>query len=185
MIIDEKVLLKDICEDDLLLILKWRNQETIREVMFDSSIITWKTHINWFNRIKISETAVSKVFYFEDVPFGIINITQIDTINNSCEWGFYIGAQDVPPGMGTILGYTALNYIFQDLKIRKVLAEVLDFNDKSAHFHKKMGFTQEGLLREQVLKNGKYIDVLLFGCLSSEWNEQSKLIRKSIERRLI
>lgn len=185
MSVEERAVLKEIDESDLLFILNWRNQESIRKVMFNSDLILWEQHSQWFNKLQKSDSAVSKIFYFDHIPYGVLNITQIDSINHTCEWGFYIGPPHAPKGMGTILGYTALNYIFQELHIRKLSAQVFDFNDKSINFHNKMGFTQEGKLREHVLKNGRYVDILLYGFLSSEWREQSLGVKKSIEERVI
>ena len=180
MSIEERAILKDIDESDLPLLLDWRNRKPIRRVMFDSDMISWEQHSRWFNKLKNSDSTVSKLFYFDHIPYGMLNITQIDSINNTCEWGFYIGSPKAPKGMGTILGYTALNYIFQELQIRKLTAQVFDFNDKSINFHKRMGFTEEGKLRAHVLKNGQYIDVFLYGFLSSEWEEQSLRLKKQL-----
>lgn len=185
MSIEERAKLKEIDESDLPLILNWRNQESIREVMFNSDMILWEQHSQWFNKLRKSDSAISKVFYFDDIPYGVLNITQIDPVNNTCEWGFYIGSLTAPKGMGTILGYTALNYIFQELHIRKLSAQVFEFNNKSINCHNKMGFTQEGKLRAHVLKNEQYIDILLYSFLSSEWEEQSLLLKELIEGRII
>lgn len=185
MSIEERAILKDIDENDLSLLLNWRNQEAIREVMFNSNTISWEQHNQWFNKLQNDDSAKSKLFYFDNIPYGVLNITQIDPVSNTCEWGFYIGSPTAQKGMGTILGYTALNFIFQELYIRKLSAQVFDFNDKSIKFHEKMGFTQEGKLRAHVMKDGQCIDVFLYGLLSSEWGEQSLLVKKAIEGRLI
>ena len=185
MTIEERAQLKEIDENDLSLLLNWRNQESIREVMFNSDMISWEKHSKWFHNLQKNDSIISKVFYFDDIPYGVLNITQIDPVNNTCEWGFYIGSLTAPKGMGTILGYTALNYIFRELHIRKLSAQVFEFNNKSINFHNKMGFTQEGKLREHVLRNEQYIDILLYGFLSSEWEEQFVILKQVIEGRLI
>lgn len=177
--------LKDVNESDLKLILSWRNKESIRKVMFNSEIILMEQHIQWFKRLQKNETSITKMFYYNQVPFGVLNINEIDRVNNKCNWGFYIGVNNAPRGMGTILGFTSLNYIFHELSIRKLSAEVLSINGKSAVFHKKLGFIQEGVLRKHILKEDNYVDILLFGLLSEEWNEQSVHIQKMVEGRYI
>ncbi|TQR17383.1 UDP-4-amino-4,6-dideoxy-N-acetyl-beta-L-altrosamine N-acetyltransferase [Psychrobacillus vulpis] len=183
--INKLVKLKDVTENDLPLLFKWRNQEFIREVMYNSGIISWEQHIQWFQGLKNNDNKTTKIFYFDSVPYGVLNITNIDSKNNSCEWGFYIGNSEAPKGMGTILGFTSLNYIFREMKIRKISAEVLDYNIKSIHFHLKLGFTQEGKLREHILRNDTYLDILLYGLFASEWEEKSSNIKTIIEGRLI
>lgn len=176
-----KAELKDVKEANLKQILDWRNQESIRKVMYNSGIILLDEHVQWFERLQKSEAAQSKIFYYDHVPYGVLNINQIDQINNKCEWGFYIGDNNAPKGMGTILGFTSLNYIFDELSIRKVTAEVLSMNGKSATFHRKLGFTQEGLLRKHIIKDGNYLDVLLYGIFKEEWEEHSVNIQRIIE----
>lgn len=177
----KRAMLKDISKNDLSFLLMWRNQESIREVMFNSDLISWEQHSKWFERLQKNNTVISKIFYFDCIPYGLVNITKIDPVHNTCEWGFYIGTDNAPKGMGSILGYTALNYIFQELQIRKLIAQVIDSNEKSINFHNKMGFTLEGKLRAHIIKNGKYIDILQYGLLYSEWGKQSVNLKKSIE----
>ncbi|UOE55166.1 UDP-4-amino-4,6-dideoxy-N-acetyl-beta-L-altrosamine N-acetyltransferase [Cytobacillus oceanisediminis] len=183
MISISKAELKDICKKDLEKILDWRNKESVRKVMYNSNIILLEEHLNWYEGLKDSNTSLSKVFYYDNVPYGILNINKIDRTNNKCEWGFYIGANDAPKGMGTLLGYTSLNYIFGELSIRKLCAEVISFNNKSVTFHQKLGFSKEGLLRKHVIKNDRFHDVHLFGLFKEEWEKNSLNIRSLIEGR--
>ncbi|VDH00940.1 Putative ribosomal N-acetyltransferase YdaF [Lysinibacillus sphaericus] len=173
--------LHDVKKDDLQRILKWRNQDFIREVMLDSEIISFEQHSQWFNSLQDNKTSITKIFHFNSIPYGVLNINHIDEINGTCEWGVYIGSKLAPKGIGSLLGYTALQYIFCELKIRKLSAKVLGFNERSISFHKKVGFTQEGLIRECVLKGGQPIDIILFGYLKSEWEEKYKILINRIE----
>ncbi|GAA0319205.1 GNAT family protein [Bacillus carboniphilus] len=181
----QKAKLMDIKETDLQLILDWRNQESIRKVMYNSDIILLDEHIRWFESLRKSEKAISKIFYYENIPFGVININQIDKTNKKCEWGFYIGNKNAPRGMGTVLGFISLNYIFDDLSMRKVNAEVLSMNEKSISLHRKLGFTQEGLLRKHIIKDKNYIDIYLFGLLQEEWKGKSDYIKSVIKGRYL
>ncbi|PKG22769.1 UDP-4-amino-4,6-dideoxy-N-acetyl-beta-L-altrosamine N-acetyltransferase [Niallia nealsonii] len=175
--------LKDIHKEDLMQLFNWRNQESIRNMMYNSDIILFDDHVCWFEGLQKSEKAISKIFYYDNIPYGVLNINNIDRMNNKCTWGFYIGPSDAPKGMGTVLGYTSLNYIFGELSMRKLSAEVLSINEKSLNFHKKLGFTQEGILRKHVIKNGEYMDVYLYGILKEEWNDHSEVIKKMMKGR--
>lgn len=183
--LEERATLKNITENDLSNIFNWRNRAPIREVMFNSEVILWEQHCQWFHKLQENDLAITKIFYFDSVPYGVLNIHKKDQENGICEWGFYLGPSSTPKGMGTILGYTALNYIFNELYIRKVSAQVFDYNQSSINYHQKMGFTEEGRLRKHIWKKERYIDILLYGLLRSEWEEHSLVIRNSIERRLV
>ncbi|MGG3804444.1 UDP-4-amino-4,6-dideoxy-N-acetyl-beta-L-altrosamine N-acetyltransferase [Metabacillus fastidiosus] len=175
-----KIALREMTKSDLPLVLSWRNQEYIRKMMYNSEIISMDRHIAWFNKIQKSKTSKTLIFYFSGEPYGIVNIHQINFLKGTCEWGLYIGVEEAPRGLGTILGYLAIEYVFNSLRLRKLHAEVLDFNHKSYNFHKKMGFEQEGVLKEHIAKEGKYVDIILFGLSLSKWVEQSSLIKRQI-----
>lgn len=169
----EKANLKLITEPDLELVLNWRNQEFIRRVMYTSRRISADEHVSWFRRLQDNPSSRSLLFYFEGQPYGVVNINRINPYNLTCDWGFYIGEQSAPKGLGTVLGYKALEYIFEQLQMRKVCAEVLEYNEISIRFHKKLGFVEEGSLREQVLKDGQYLDVMLLGMFARDWPRHS------------
>ena len=179
--IENRAILKNIQFEDLPLVLKWRNQVHIRNVMFNSNIILKEEHRTWFENLQNTKTAISKIFYFDEIPYGVVNINQMNPVHNSCEWGFYIGEVSAQRGMGTVLGYTALNYIFNELNIRKVNAEVIENNPKSRIFHEKLGFKHDRTLRKHIFKDNKYMDIDVYSMFNTEWISDSKRIEKKIK----
>ncbi|MFJ7970432.1 UDP-4-amino-4,6-dideoxy-N-acetyl-beta-L-altrosamine N-acetyltransferase [Psychrobacillus sp. NPDC096389] len=179
--IENGAMLKNIEFEDLSLVLKWRNQQHIRNVMFNSNIISMKQHRVWFKSLENNKTAISKMFYFNDIPYGILNINQINLEHNTCEWGFYIGEVSAPSGIGIVLGYTALNFIFKELNIRKVNAEVLENNPKSRAFHEKLGFKHDGTLRKHIFKDREYLDIDVYSQFNTEWISHSQRIEQKIK----
>lgn len=185
MSLENRIKLVDLTENELPMLLSWRNKELIRNVMMNSELITWDQHVKWFNNYQSNQSLQTKIFYFNNKPYGVVNIQGIDVENKKCEWGFYIGDEYSPLGMGSLLGYTSLNYIFQDLGIRKLTAEVLSFNTKSIKFHEKLGFINEGRLRKHIIKNNQFIDILIYGMFKEEWFSKRQVILETIEGRLI
>jgi UDP-4-amino-4,6-dideoxy-N-acetyl-beta-L-altrosamine N-acetyltransferase len=163
-----KAELIDIDENYLEIVLEWRNQDFIRRVMYYDKVITLDEHKTWFERISKSDNSITKVFLFNGIPYGVINITNIDRKNQKCDWGFYIGVKNAPKGLGTLMGELALDYMFNNLKVRKVCAEVLGFNQKSINFHQKLGFEQEGILKKHIWKNNQYVDVYIMALFSGK-----------------
>ena len=174
----EKHLVKfvDATEEHLQLIYNWRNQQFIRELMFNSDILEWENHAKWFRGVLKDEQKYVKILYYNDVPYGLANFQMTDSLSNVGEWGFYIGEQKAPKGMGTVLAYKMLEFLFEQLNIRKVCAQVIDYNEVSLHFHKKIGFSNEGMLRKHIIKNGKYYDIYIFSIFKDEWlNKKNEL----------
>jgi UDP-4-amino-4,6-dideoxy-N-acetyl-beta-L-altrosamine N-acetyltransferase len=161
--------LRKITEQDLELILQWRNSERVRVNMFTDKIITLEGHNAWFERIKSDTDNLYMIFEWEGIPIGVSSFTKINWEHRVCSWGFYLGESDLPSGMGTVMGYHSLEYAFEMLKIRKVTGEVFAFNVPSNKLFHKLGFICEGRLRAFMYKNGVLEDLILFGIFKDEW----------------
>jgi UDP-4-amino-4,6-dideoxy-N-acetyl-beta-L-altrosamine N-acetyltransferase len=170
--------LKPISSEDLELIYSWRNQKHIRDVMFNDQPIGWEDHLAWFEKLEKVHEKMSLLFYLRNTPLGIVNFS-LDLANEKCEWGFYIGNKEAPKGAGTIMGVAALNFIFKEINIRKVIGEVLDFNKKSLIFHEKLGFSFEG--KSAINRNGKNTNIHRFAINKQEWESNKGNIKVLIE----
>ncbi len=156
-------------ERDLGLVLSWRNHLEVRHYMFRSQEISMDEHSRWFARASLDSERHLLVFEIDELPLGFINIHKI-TDGGIADWGFY-AAPDAPKGTGRLLGQAALRYAFETVSLHKICGQVLDFNERSIRFHLNMGFTREGILREQHFDGQNYCDVVCFGLLASDWHQ--------------
>ncbi|TBL67775.1 UDP-4-amino-4,6-dideoxy-N-acetyl-beta-L-altrosamine N-acetyltransferase [Paenibacillus thalictri] len=163
-----EISLRPISKNDLEMVLNWRNTERVRDCMFNNEIIKMADHLRWFENNKENNKCENLIFFYNQEPTGVVNFTNIDTINKKCSWGFYIGKQDSKSGLGTIMGILSLDYIFKK-DIRKVSAEILDFNIASKRVHEKLRFIQEGTLINHIFRNGSYVDVILMCHFKERW----------------
>lgn len=175
----------DINYNDLLLIFNWRNQKNIRAVMLNSYPIEWNQHLDWFAKYERDENTLSKIFYYNDIPYGVLNIKGLLSQNRCCDWGFYIGEEKAPKGLGTLLGYTSLNYIFDNLEIDEIKGEVVETNHKSIKFHEKLGFTRIEKLEKNPLHKESTKDLIIFRLPKKQWDIRKDTIKDLIEGRLL
>jgi RimJ/RimL family protein N-acetyltransferase len=71
--------------------------------------------------------------------------------------------------MGKLLGQTALDHAFNQLRLHKVCGQALASNQKSIRMHLSLGFQAEGILREQYSNGTTRQDIHCFGLLAHEW----------------
>jgi len=167
-------------EEHLELILEWRNASSIREKMYHSHIISWEEHCAWFERVKGNETCKWFLYHGENrSPEGVVGFTDINDRNRSAFWGFYVTENSLP-GVGTKMGYEALEKVFKTYKLHKLNSEILAVNEKSIHYHEKLGFLREGVLRDFHFNGTEYINVVRMGIIESEWLEKRKSILDKI-----
>ena len=167
--------LRKIQQEDLELILSWRNHPDVRSSMFSQSVIELDQHRAWFRRESEKETSLWFLYLdTEGNPAGVVYFTDIDGISSNAFWGFY-AAPGARPGTGTRMGVEALDYFLVDKGFHKVNADVLDTNQRSHRFHRKLGFQAEGVFREQYLGKEDYRNVTRFGLLDSDWTDNRKI----------
>lgn len=155
---------------DLERVLAWRNHPEVRRYMYTQHEITLEEHSRWFERATQDRSRHLLIFEKDAVPLGFINIHQIAT-GGIADWGFY-AAPDAPKGTGRQLGQAALQYAFKSAGLHKLCGQALGYNEKSIQFHLSLGFTQEGILRQQHFDGQHYHDVVCFGLLASEWQKK-------------
>lgn len=153
--------------DDLSLVLSWRNRPEIRRYMLTQHEISLDEHTNWF--ATASQDAARRLLIVEvgHMPVGYVQFSNVKA-GGVAEWGFY-ASPEVPKGTGKILGTIALCHAFESLNLHKVCGQALDFNTASISFHQRLGFAQEGVLRDQCRIDGVYHSLICFGLLRHEW----------------
>lgn len=159
--------LRAMTETDLELVLQWRNHSSVRRYMYTTHEISMDEHRNWFAGACVDPNI--DLFIYEDdaQALGFVNITRT-RCREVADWGFYL-APSAPKGSGRALGNQALTYAFANLNLHKVCGQALGFNERSIAFHKALGFTEEGRLREQHCDDREFHDVVCFGLINSEW----------------
>lgn len=72
-------------------------------------------------------------------------------------------------GIGQGVMHLVIDHIFDTLGAHKIYLDTLDHNQRGQHIYEKLGFVQEGLLRESFRMGEARHDMLLYGLLRSEW----------------
>lgn len=156
-------------DSDLELVLGWRNHSDVRRYMYSQHEITMAEHSRWFERVSQNSNYHLLIFESNANPLGFINIHRISE-GEVADWGFY-AAPGAPKGTGKQLGQASLHYAFTTAGLHKICGQALSYNEPSIRFHLRLGFQEEGRLREQHFDGHQYHDIVCFGLLSSEWNK--------------
>ena len=63
---------------------------------------------------------------------------------------------------------TIWDYAFDTLKLHKLHSRVLARNKPCVRMNEKLGFPQEAYLRDELLLDGSYEDLILYGALKGD-----------------
>lgn len=175
--------LREIKQEELELMLSWRNAPNVRANMYTRHEISLDEHLSWWARTQQRSNQQYLMYELNNEPLGIVGFTGIDTENKVSSWAFY-ASPGAPKGTGSKMEFLALEYAFHELGLHKLHCEVLAFNAPVIKLHKKFGFIAEGIFREHHKVGESFVDIHLLGLLAHEWaehraNMQEKLIKLS------
>ena len=169
-------------EEHLEKMIKWRMSPTVDSVSLTSPKLTIEKQRKWFKNVLLDNTKEYFVIKYKDIEIGVAYIFDINRINNACSTGWYIGEEKyLLTGVGVIIEFKVLEYVFDKLKINRLYGKVMSNNKKVIRMHKNFGFTEEGILREAVFKNNHYYNIHYISMLKSEWINNKKKNKKIYE----
>ncbi|WP_037576160.1 GNAT family N-acetyltransferase [Phaeacidiphilus oryzae] len=100
---------------------------------------------------------------------GAVSVRHADPVSGCFEYGVTIGADHRRAGYAAEAVVMVLRYMFDERRYHKCQARVFAHNEPSLAFHRRLGFTEEGRLRDQVFFAGRHHDLVLFGILAPEF----------------
>jgi len=156
MLIGKNIELKLIEEEDLKLLVEWKNSayaEFYEYPLSDLRQDVWfEDHIEKGDLLFIINTPHNKI--------GMIGLSNIDYRNRHAEFGrFVIEEEHRDKGYGKEALRLLLEYAFKHLNLHSVYLDA--FKDKDVLFlYEAVGFKKEGIKREHIYKDGKYRDVV-------------------------
>jgi len=165
--------LRRVTQDDLGLILEWRNSETVRSKMYTSHIISEAEHANWWSKVSVQTDFVAYLFEDSMKPTGFLSFSDIDWQCKQCNWGCYV-APGSKIGIGAKLEFLALDEAFFQLGMKVLMCEVLALNSSVITMHKHFGFEVHS--RSQRIVSGVEQEIVQMGIESESWSLQRVLL---------
>lgn len=102
---------------------------------------------------------------------GNIGYNNIDWKNRSTEIGYWLAASFQGKGIMTRACRAFVSYAFDELKLNRIDIRCGVGNTKSRAIPERLGFKQEGVLRQAELLRDKYLDLVAYAMLAEEWRE--------------
>lgn len=140
------------------------------EYLHNSNTFSVQQVCQWFDKNKPDYY----IILHEKSPIGYFRVSQHSEENRN----LYIGADLHKDFHGKGLAYESyckfIPFIMKKYNLHKVSLEVLGTNQRAYNLYFKLGFVQEGIKRQEVLKCKKYIDSIIMSILKEEM-ENSKI----------
>ncbi len=124
----------------------------------------FESHVNDTNRY-------DAVMEADGVPVGTIGLLNVDRKNSKAE--FYIALGEITykgKGVAQEASRLILSYGFEKLGLNRIYLYTEIDNIAAQKLFEKIGFIKEGIIRQDIVSHGKYVDRVAYGYLKEEWN---------------
>jgi RimJ/RimL family protein N-acetyltransferase len=112
-------------------------------------------------------------------PIGLI-IARVDRSEaRSVELSLLVDADHWGQGIGMDMMQTILDACFGGWGVHRIGVRVEEGNERALALYRRLGFVDEGRLRQAAFRDGRHTDLLLFGQLAAEWATREDRTRLS------
>ncbi len=168
----KKVVLRPVKISDTKMLHRWINNKKVNRFLTTEipiSLAKEKRKVRQMVKSKISKHFVIKKKDTGE-PIGVMSLARIDKKHKRAISGAFIADSKYwGRGYGSDAKMTLLRYAFLKLDLNRVESYVLTNNPRSMAYNKKCGYKCEGLLRQYVLKQGKFYDSILLAVIKKDW----------------
>ena len=104
-----------------------------------------------------------------DTAIGIFQVRETEPGFGTAEWGFALGSAFWGTGVFKEGSEMVLEFVFETLNVHRLEARAAVQNGRGNGALHKLGAVQEGVLRKSFLKNGVYLDQVLYAIVQDDW----------------
>jgi RimJ/RimL family protein N-acetyltransferase len=177
MITGVRVRLRAIESNDLSRYVEWLNDPEVMAGVGRSLPLGIDEEEAWFREIQKREPIERSLAIdaLRDTTWrhiGGCGLFDFDHQAHRASSGIMIGDKSYwDQGYGTDAMLLLLEHAFMTLNLNRVDLHVFEHNQRALKVYNKIGFIEEGRLRDYGYRNGEYFDTLIMSILRAEWLE--------------
>jgi RimJ/RimL family protein N-acetyltransferase len=160
------------------LYVKWLNDPKVRIYSRNLIPVSVDDAKKWFEpqEGRVKNFFVLEIWHNKDKkPIGNGFLTDVDWVSGWANVGITIGEPDYwNKNLATEATKLLIKYAFNELSLNKLHGGAIVENVGSWTVAEKIGFTYEGIRKDELFVDGKYVDVKTYRLLRKEWMEKTK-----------
>lgn len=168
--LEKNINIRALYKEDEALILKWKENKNLRNLIGTIFPINELEHKKWFENKMLDKNG--RIFIIEENyqnPIGLIGFNQIDWINRNAELFIFIGNKQYRgKGIGEQATNIILDFAKENLNLVMIYLKVFSFNDSAIKMYEKIGFNIDGKLRKSKYFKGNYYDTIYMSKILDE-----------------
>lgn len=108
----------------------------------------------------------------EDVPVGVIGLDPIQRLNETAMVGYWLAAHAQGRGIMTRAVEAVLAHAFETLDLNRIVLHAAVDNARSRAVAERLGFVEEGLLREAEKNQDVFLDIVAYAMLRIDYEDR-------------
>ncbi len=170
----EKISLRPLQIEDAAITWHWRNQPAVMDFFSGHSFsVTYEDELRWMEQEIIPSSAkrsfgVSLASTNELI--GMTFLKNFQTNHRQAEFAILIDAAHTGMGYGKAACYETFRIAFRELGLHRVFLKVRVDNLAAIRIYEACGMQVEGRLRDDMYKNGRFVDQFIMSVLEHEFN---------------
>ncbi|WP_284012953.1 GNAT family N-acetyltransferase [Halobaculum litoreum] len=168
-LVGERVALHTVEEADEAFLHEHRNRARFRDPMGEFAPLTAEDVTAYRSEVVRGDDGVTLLICVDGDPVGLCFLFDEDPRRGVAEVGYWLVPDAEGHGYATAAVRLLCGYAFDERALHRITARVYEGNDASSRLLERVGFTQEGRLREDSVRDGRRRDTLRYGLLAHEW----------------
>lgn len=169
-LVGDRVTLRPVEREDLQFVRDGVNHPDVRRAVGQPLPSNLPMEERWYDEANRSDDLFQLLVCDEGVRVGMVELDPIDRENGTAELAFWVHPDHRERGYASDAIATLLDFTFAELRVHKVTANAFATNQASRNLLEDLGFTEEGVGREDAYLDGRYVDTHYYGILATEWD---------------
>lgn len=148
------------------------NEYSTLNMLTDPFHVSQEEQLVWFENLSKNRQSRRYVICSKesDEFYGVIRLDRIDMINRNAEVGADIHPKYRKRGIATEAYVGFIDYLFNVLGLHRLQLVTRVSNHPAISLYQKIGFRIEGTLKDAILRENQFQDLLLMSLVATEWS---------------
>lgn len=165
-----KVSIRQFSREDIPKKVEWiNNPQNNRFLHYDIPLSIERTE-KWYDSHVGELNRYDAIIEVNGVPVGTIGLLSIDYDNKKAEYYIAMGETEYKgKGIAKKASRLLLSYGFEELSLNRIYLFTEKDNVIAQRLFEKIGFVKEGIIRQDIVSNGQFVDRFLYSFLKEDW----------------
>ena len=155
--------------EDLRFVHDLDNNESVMHYWFEEPYEAYVELCDLYDKHIHDQTERRFVAEVDGQRVGLVELVEINHIHRRAEFQIIVAPEHQGRGHATTASVAAIEYAFLVLNLYKLFLVVDVDNAAAIHVYRKLGFVQEGVLKQEFFVNGEYRDALRMALFQSDF----------------